>query len=82
MSAETMFWLGFILVSPAFYTLGRLTYKLVIEPFMPDEKVVVSYRDAQGVEHSTTISISNDDDLQQILNDIKHGSPRNRGPAH
>ena len=81
MNAETLFWLGMVMLSPAFYKLGRLLTRFILDIFFPDHRIVVSYTDAQGSMIKRTVNLDSNAELSKIMSEVKSGQSVTRGPV-
>lgn len=68
MSAETLFWLGIIFISPAFYHLGKLSASVVFDKFDKRKKyhMIVEYA-ANGVVKELRVNLDEKENLDKVI---------------
>ena len=71
MSAEIMFLLGMVLLSPALFNLFRLAVKMLRAIFITDDRVVISYLKSDGEAVRKVVHLDDSDDIMKIVDEVK-----------
>ena len=78
MTTEALFWIGIILLSPTMLVLGRYVTKLILDIVLPDDRIVVGFTDYQGKKRRKVIRLDKDDEMFQILDEVRSSQAERR----
>lgn len=72
-----VFWFGFVVLLPTFYSVGRLLAKVLVLPFISD-KVQIRLVEKDGSIISKTVTLSREDELIDLLDSVSQNAKRIR----
>lgn len=76
-----VFWIGFLVLLPTFFAIGRLFAKVLILPFIND-RVQIRLVEEDGSIISRRVKLSKEDDLIDLLDSVAHNAKRQRKAPH
>lgn len=72
-----VFWVGFLVLLPTFFSIGRLLAKLLALPFISD-RVQINLVEEDGSTLSKKVKLSKEDDLIELLDAVSRNVKRER----
>ncbi|MBD8116849.1 hypothetical protein IFR07_08055 [Pantoea agglomerans] len=71
-------WVGLLIAAPAIFIGTRVAVRSLLNKFIPETQVSISYTDAHKNVYKTKIYINNDDELVKLIDDIAEKNKRER----
>lgn len=72
-----VFWVGFLVLLPTFFSIGRLVAKLLVLPFISD-RVQINLVEEDGSTISRKVKLSKEDDLIELLDSVARNAKQAR----
>ena len=76
-----VFWIGFVILIPTFFSIGRLLAKVLVLPFI-DDRVRIQLTEEDGSIVSKKVKLSKEDDLIDLLDSVAANAKRVRKAPH